>query len=134
MKREETMASVVFGTMASAPSNFVSFYMKNLLTAGIKKGVETHLHVGFSPEASICKKKLSIQRRRLPSIPVQKSKPKTIRRGRKKSKTKNEVKMHILGSNAAGILNKTESLKDIFHCLILECILSRNPKCRVRGK
>ena len=67
MKREETMASVVFGTMASAPLNFVSFYMKNLQTAGIKKGVETLLHVGFftrslnlQEEAFNTKKKTSL--------------------------------------------------------------------------
>ena len=32
-----------------------------------------------------------------------------MRRGRKKSKTKNQIKMNILGSNSAGLLNKKES-------------------------
>ena len=57
-------------------------------------------------------KQLSVQGGRFPSLSVKKvkkSRKRSIRRGRKKSKTKNQVKMNILGSNAAGLLNKKES-------------------------
>ena len=65
----------------------------------------------FSPEASGSSERISVQRGRFPSISATKGSKKTVRRGRKKRKTKNQLKMCILGTNAAGILNKTDSFK-----------------------
>ena len=97
--------------MTSVLLNSADSYMKNPLTAGIKRDAE----------ASSSTEELSVQRRRLSTIPTTKRSTqsrKTIRRGRKKRKTKIEVKMCILGTNAAGVLNKKESFIRTFLCSI----------------
>ena len=66
----------------------------------------------FSQEASLSAATLSVQRRRLPTVPTKRTgRKKTLRRGRRKNKVKNEEKMYMLGTNSAGILNKEESFK-----------------------